>query len=124
MTQKIHQLKGAPRIVLGKKHEITRDQINSWNRLVNEVAGTKLWHRFVLCKEYKNNTRWVYLTHNASIRASYLEQAGEKFYLKPIKNKITGENDIWLYWENANGTDAERWLLNDLALDFFGYEEV
>lgn len=103
-----------------KTIEITRDQINAWNRMVNEIAGTKLWHRFVLCKEYKNNTRWVYLTHNASIRACYKEQDGEKFYLKPIKNKITGEDDIWMYWENRMGTDSERWLLNDLAIDFFG----
>jgi hypothetical protein len=99
---------------------ITRDQINSWNRLVNEIAGTKLWHRFSLQKEYKDGSRWIYLTHNASIRACYKEQTGERFFVKNTKALDSGKINVWLYWENCAGTESERWLLNDLARDFFG----
>lgn len=125
-SQPIKRLNGAPRLIEQPQNNksthqvISRDQINSWNRMVGEIAGTKLWDRFSLQNEYKDGSRWVYLTHTASIRVCYTEQAGERFFIKTTKNRISGENNFWLYWENCSGTDSERWLLNEMALEFFG----
>ena len=99
---------------------ISRAQINAWNRMVNQIAGTKLWHRFVLQKEYKDGSRWIYYIANASIRACYKEQTGERFFIKNTKVLNSGKVNVWLYWENCSGSESERWLLNDLARDFFG----
>ena len=97
---------------------IERAQVNAWNRMVNEIAGTKLFSRFSLQKEYKNNTRWILAGWHPSIRACYYEQTGEKFFIKEIKDRDGGH--FYLYWENSTGTDSERWLLNDMACEFFG----
>ena len=99
---------------------IERSQVNAWNRMVNEIAGTKLWNRFVLQKEYKDGSRWIYLTHHASIRACYKEQTGERFFIKNTKELNSGKVNVWLYWENSSGLESERWLLNDMACEFFG----
>lgn len=118
--EKVTESHTEPQKAKSSHQVISRDQINAWNRLVNEIAGTNLWHRFSLQKEYKDGSRWVYLTHNASIRACYKEQTGERFFVKITKGGLYGESYFWLYWENCAGTESERWLLNDLARDFFG----
>lgn len=118
--EKVTEITTEPQKAKSSHQVISRDQINAWNRIADEIAGTNLWHRFSLQKEYKDGSRWVYLTHNASIRACYKEQTGERFFVKITKGGLYGESYFWLYWENCSGTESERWLLNDLARDFFG----
>lgn len=92
---------------------ISRDQINSWNRIANEMAGTPIYYKVSLFKEYKEGSKWMPLNHSHSIRACYTPQTGERFFLKTIKD------NTYLYWENCSGTDSERWLLNEMAMEFF-----
>lgn len=91
---------------------IGRSEINAWNRIVYEAAGTRLYYTFALSKERKDGKRWIYVGHYA-IRGCYKEQEGERFYIKNIKGIL------WLYWENPDRTEQERWMLNDAAEKFF-----
>ena len=91
---------------------ISRSEINAWNRMTNEAAGTRLYSTFSLSTERKDGKRWTYVGH-FPIRACYKEQEGERFYIK----RITGI--LWLYWENPDRTEQERWMLNEAAEKFF-----
>ena len=91
---------------------ITRDRIEAWNRIVNEVAGTRLYNRFALQKERKEEDRWTFIGFYP-IRLCYKAQEGERFYIKKIKK------NLWLYWANPEGEEQERWLLTEMAERFF-----
>lgn len=99
------------RIIIGKA-EVTREQVDAWNRMHEAARGTQAWCDFNLYEEYKDvNGRWYGLGFNG-IRNARIENEGEEFYTRRIKD------NVYLYWEYRG--DTERWLLNDLAQAYFG----
>lgn len=94
--------------------EITREQINAWNRMREAVKGTDRYAMFNLCHEYLYGKRWHYLG-NGGIRENYIEHPTDRFYIKKVKEYT------YLYWEDR--TDRERWCLTDLAKAYFGVKE-
>lgn len=99
-----------------KKTTISREQVNAWNRMAENVKGTSNYYIFDLWHEYQDvDRRWKGLGYG-NIRQSMIEIAGEEFFIKKIKG------NVWIYWEYRG--DSERWLLSDLARAFFNVEEV
>lgn len=92
--------------------EITRDCIEAWNRIIDEAVGTKLYYSTALEEQRLENGRWVYIGFYP-IRAIYAKQEGERFYIKQIND------NLWLYWENPDGSQRWRWRLNEIAEKFF-----
>lgn len=103
------------RIILAS-FDVSREQIDAWNRLAEAVKGTSSYYVFSLWHEYKDvNGRWQELSHG-TIRSNRIELEGERFYVRKIKD------NFWLYWEYRG--EAERWLLSDLAKAYFDVREV
>ena len=93
---------------------INRELINAWNRAADAARGTDNWYTFGLYHEWLNNTKWAGLGNRGNIRGAYIPRHDEKFYAKKIKG------EIYIYWECL--TEKERWLLNDIAIAFFGLD--
>ena len=99
-----------------KKTTISREQVNAWNRMAENVKETSNFYIFDLWHEYQDvDGKWKGLSYG-KIRHSMIEIAGEEFFIKKIKG------NVWLYWEYRG--DFERWLLSDLAIAYFNAEEV
>lgn len=99
------------RIIIGKA-EVTREQVEAWNRMLDAARGTQTFYAFPLYKEYKDaDGRWKGLGYSG-IREARIEIEGEEFYIRRIKD------NVYLYWKHRG--DAERWILNDLVKAYFG----
>lgn len=95
--------------------EITREQIDAWNRMREAVKGTDRWGIFNLSHEYLYGKNWHYLG-GGGIRENRLEHPSDRFYLKQIKGCA------YVYFEECSG-DKERWCLSDLAKAYFGVKD-
>ena len=96
--------------------EITREQINAWNRMREALKGTNRYAMFNLLHEYLYGKKWNGLGMGG-IREHRIEHPSDRFYIKKIKNCT------YIYWEDCSG-DKERWYLGtDLAKAYFGVEQ-
>ena len=94
---------------------INKELIYAWNRAADEARGSDEWYTFGLYHEWLNVKKWVGLGHRGTIRSAYIPRHDEKFYAKKIKG------ETYIYWECH--MEKERWLLNDIAIAFFGLKE-
>ena len=92
--------------------EITRQQIDTWNKMRASVKGTSKYFMFEVYHEYLNGKRWNALGWGG-IHENRHEHPSDRFYLK----QINGE--AYVYFEDCSG-DRERWCLSDLAQAYFG----
>mgnify|MGYP007122035651 CR=1 FL=1 len=97
------------------KKEITRQQIDTWNKMRESVKGTSKYFMFDVDHEYLNGKRWIALGWGG-IKEKRIENLSDCFYLK----QINGE--AYVYFENCLGC-KERWCLSDLAKAYFGVED-
>ena len=95
---------------------ISRESIESWNRLGEAMRGKANSYVFTLYHQYKNtNGRWEELGHGL-IRNARINHPSDKYYVKTIKG------ETWLYFTDCSG-DFERWLLSDIAKAYFNIEQ-
>ena len=97
------------------KKTISKELIDAWNRAANAARGTDNWYTFGLYHEWLNGTKWIGYGHKGTIRYEYIPRGYEVFYAKKIKG------EIYIYWDCC--MEKERWLLNDIAIAFFGLKE-
>lgn len=99
------------RIIIGKA-DVTREQIEAWNRMLDAARGTDRFYIFLLYEEYRDSKgRWHGLGHNG-IRNRNIELDGEEFYIRRYQDRT------YIYWEC--GEQMARWELSDLAKAYFG----
>lgn len=99
------------RTIIGKA-DVTREQVDAWNRMLETSRGTNKFYIFLLYKEYRDsNGKWHGLGHSG-IRDKNIEFEGEEFYIRRYKDKT------YIYWKFGFG--MERWELTDLAKAYFG----
>lgn len=96
------------------KKVITREMVETWNRLAEATRGTQSFYTFTLYKEYFFGTRW----HEGGwslIRNGRYPHPSDRYYIKTVKGTT------YLYFEDC--AEKERWILGDLAKAFFGIGE-
>lgn len=96
-----------------KRIVITREKINEWNENLESSRGTSAYYKFTLWHEGRDeHGKWFDLGNRSGINSHHIDHPSDHYFIKKIKE------NTWIYFEDCAGIQ-ERWMLSDLAIEFF-----